>query len=158
MAMSDYGVIAKKNGKVLNNKIFTPMEDTLGFSVSKDNRGKDIEGNYFIYLGDKDLYIAVYKGLFNVYINKNEFIETILDIDNYKTNDYYTKYRYKTNINGIEFDIKRLYDNHRYYLRFTYKGDLYEVLYGYGVDCNIDYWYDMSKNLKRRLERFVGKK
>lgn len=157
MAMLDYGVIAKKNGKILNNKLFTSMEKTLGFKVESDNRGRDIAGDYFLYIGDEDLYIAIYKGLFNVYKEKNKFVDTVFDIDYYKTNDYYTKYRHRTTIENVEFDIKRIYDNNRYYLRFTYKGDLYEVLYGYGVDCNIEYWYDMSPNLKRRLERFIGK-
>ena len=157
MAMIDYGVIAKKNGVVLNDRMFTEMKETLGFEVEKDDKGYDVKDNYFIYLGDKDFYIAIYKGMLKVFKDENKHIKTIWDIDNYASNVCETKHRYKVTIEDVEFDIKRIRDNNRYYLRFTYKGDLYEAMYGYGVDCDIEYWYDMSPNLKRRVERFIGK-
>ena len=58
-------------------------------------------------------------------------------------------------LNGVDFRIKRLAkDRNRYKLRFTYKGDLYEVLYGYGVDINKDSWYGVSPTERRYIDNW----
>ncbi|NFD57280.1 hypothetical protein [Clostridium botulinum] len=41
--------------------------------------------------------------------------------------------------NSIELNIKAFYGSNRYKLRFWYKGDLYETIYGYSVDLDIIY-------------------
>lgn len=158
MAMIDYGVIAKKNGKVVTTDFFTPMIDTLDFECEEDNRGKLLKDNYFVYLGDKDFFVAIYKGIINIYKNKNELIDTIWDIDNYATTWEETKFRYKPTINGINFDIKRFDDGNRYKVRFYYKGDLYEAIYGYGVDLDINLWYNLKNKDKIKIERWINNK
>ncbi|ACA44278.1 hypothetical protein CFSAN001628_007746 [Clostridium botulinum CFSAN001628] len=40
--------------------------------------------------------------------------------------------------NSIELNIKAFYGSNRYKLRFWYKGDLYETIYGYSVDLDIN--------------------
>ena len=60
MAMVDYGAIAWKDGKLISTDMFTPMEDMVGWS---DNSKYKLEGNYFAYIGDKDLVIGFYKSL-----------------------------------------------------------------------------------------------
>mgnify|MGYP000918743794 CR=1 FL=1 len=160
MAMMDYGVIAKKNGKIINNDLFTDMKDTLGFECEKDNRGKQLNGNYFIYLGDEDFFIAFYKGMFNVFKDRNKLIDTILDIDAYVPLELIRypikKYRYKRIIDNVEFDIKRLDEGNRYKVRFYYKKDLYEVIYGYGVDLDIKSWYDLTQSTKNKVLQFLN--
>ena len=59
-------------------------------------------------------------------------------------------------MNGVRLDIKRLDDDHRYYLRFWYQHDCYEAIYGYGIDQNLNYCYDPNPKLMRRLKSFVS--
>jgi hypothetical protein len=58
-------------------------------------------------------------------------------------------------VKGIQFHMKRLADDrNRYKLRFEYKNDLYEVLYGYGVDVNKDSWYDVEPKERRYIDKW----
>jgi hypothetical protein len=69
VAMIDYGAIAFKNGKLISTDMFTPMKDMVGWEDSdKDTyeyNGKEkclkLNGNYFAYIGDKDITIGFYK-------------------------------------------------------------------------------------------------
>ena len=36
MALLDYGVVVKRNGKIINEKVQLTMEEALGFEVNKD--------------------------------------------------------------------------------------------------------------------------
>ena len=36
MALCDYGVVVKRNGKIINENKFLTMEETLGFEVNKN--------------------------------------------------------------------------------------------------------------------------
>ena len=156
MAMIDYGAIAKKNGKLLTTEFFTPMIETLGFECDKDNRECDLKGNYFVYLGDKDFYIAIYRGSINIFKNTNEFVDRIGDLVQYEVTYHETKFRYKRIINGVNFDIKRFDTGNRYKVRFCYKGDMYEAIYGYGVDLDINSWYDLKKKDKNKLQKWMN--
>ena len=55
MAFIDYGAIAFKNGKCIQNSFFMDMKESIGRSID------GIDGNYFSYIGDSDLVIAFYK-------------------------------------------------------------------------------------------------
>lgn len=156
MSYIDYGVIAKKNGKVLNTELFTPMVETIGVTYKRDNEGIDIDGNYFIFLGDKDFYVSIYKGYLK-FFKEDRCIGIIPDLCDY---DYkrYKRFRHKATIEGVDIDIKRYDDINRYYLRFIYKGDVYEAIYGYGVDTDKDYWYGKDKKMYRFLDRFLKEK
>lgn len=154
MAMIDYGVIAKKNGKIVTKSLFTDMKDTMGISIEKSENGKFINGNYFVFLGDRDFYVGIYKGTITVF-NDDKQIHFISDL----YNPYWIKgkkYRHKETINGIDFDIKRIDEGNRYYGRFTYNGDYYEFIYGYGVDTNIDHWYNKSTKAMNKVKRFMN--
>ena len=155
MAMIDYGVIAKKNGKLLTTEMFTPMIDTLGFECEQDDRGCSLEGNYFVYLGDKDFFVGIYKGTINIFKNTNKFVDRIGNIGEYAINWYETKFHYKRTVNGIIFDIKRLDNSNRYKLRFYYKNDLFEAIYGYGVDVDINQWYDLKSKDKIKVKEWM---
>lgn len=136
MAIIDYGVIAKKNKKIVTTELFTKMEDTLGFSIEKTDEGNYIDGNYFVYLGDKEFYVGIYKTCI-IAFSGNKRIGGIYGLyhDSYTKG---TKYSHKETINGVEFNIKRIDENERYYGCFSYKGDFYEFVYGYGVDIDLD--------------------
>lgn len=155
MAMVDYGVIAKKNGKVVTTDLFTKMIDTLGVEYEFDTEGRYIKDNYFVFLGDAEFYVAIYKESLYIF-NKNRHIDTIYYLDYYANTRKGKKFRYKTTINGITFDIKRFDDGYRYIVRFRYKGDVYEAIYGYGVDLDINNWYDLKHKDKIRLQRWLN--
>lgn len=152
MAMMDYGVIAKINGKIVTKSLFTPMKDTMGISIEKADNGSLIDGNEFVFLGDRDFYIGIYKGYITIY-NNTKVIHYISDLYH---PDWIKgiKYRHKETVNGVEFDIKRIDKGNRYYGRFIYKENCYEFIYGYGVDVDIDCWYDKSNRVINKVERF----
>lgn len=152
MAIIDYGVIAKKNKEIVTKELFTKMENTLGFSIEKTNDGNIINGNYFIYLGDKEFYVGIYKTCIKVFSDN----KCIGDIYGLYHEDYIrgTKYSHKEVINGVEFNIKRIDENNRFYGCFSYKGDFYEFIYGYGVDIDLDLWYDKNNKAMNKARRF----
>src|SRR5574344_1860060 len=67
MAMIDYGAIAWKNGKLISTDLFTPMKDMVGWDDSDLDLEPPLEGNYFAYIGDKDLTLAFYKHTMRIY-------------------------------------------------------------------------------------------
>lgn len=180
MAMIDYGSVVKKNGKIIQTEMFMNMKESVGFVIDKELVFKSkyreqlydenynaigyedkecIEtvrpnGNFFSYLGDKELLVLVYKGTL-IFISNDEIIK----IQNDLWYDYELPYKLQKlefTINGVDFKIKRLFNQNRYKLRFTYKGELYEVLYGYGVDVNKDDWYNVSPKERRYIDNWFN--
>lgn len=163
MAMIDYGSVAKKNGKIIQRDMFMNMKEAVGFEIKSAKYNIDgnvfeetIKGNYFSYIGDKDLLICVYKcGLTIVSNNK------VLRFINGLEKDPYLNYKtmvYKFEVNGVKFYLKRLNEqSNRYKLRFEYKNNLYEVLYGYGVDVDKNKWYDVTKKERRYINKWFNK-
>lgn len=179
MAMIDYGSVVKKNGVIIQNEMFMNMKEAVGFVIDKELVFKSMHrkfiydddcnivgyedkesirkvipnDNFFSYIGDKEMLVLVYKGTL-IFISNEE----ILKIQNDLWLDYdlpYELQKLEFNLNGIDFRIKRLAkDRNRYKLRFSYKGDLYEVLYGYGVDVNKDSWYDVSSKERRYIDNW----
>lgn len=83
MAMIDYGAILKVNGKFINkNNLFMDSSDT-GYICEKalyNYDGKeheiDIDGNFFVYAGDKNFLLCFYKSMVYV-IHNNKVIRSI---------------------------------------------------------------------------------
>ena len=176
MAMIDYGSVVKKNGTIIQKEMFMDMGKSIGFVLNEipysyeRNKYDDdfnvigreivnttmrINGEFFSYIGDKELLICIYKGTI-VFISNNKIVK----IQNDLWFDYSLPYRLQKldfSVNGIDFKIKRLskYKN-RYKLRFYYKGDLYECLYGYGVDVRRDVWYDVTPKESRYLDEWFS--
>lgn len=159
MASSDYGLIVKKNGKIVKEI---------------ENRFCDNVYAYHI-ASNKDLAIYVYKNLIKIRTNKTVNINDLMnkynivcaeEISNNKQivwiySGYWRvypiiKYRYKFTINNIDFNIKRIENGDRFYLRFRFDGDLYEIVYGYLIenDTDVDNWYDV-KYLSNRCRNFI---
>lgn len=154
MAKSDYGVIAKKDGKLVTTAFFTPMLHTLGTVFEQTPDGRGIEGHYFVYLGEPDFYVAIYKGMLGVF-SQNQPLVHLSGLEDSPSLPYQT-YRYRTTIQGVDLDIKRLDDGHRYYLRFWYNHHCYEAIYGYGIDQNLSACYGQNPKLMRRLTQFLS--
>lgn len=63
--MIDYGALLRVDGKLVNNEMFMDASDT-GYVCEKAYYPKydeeiDIDGNYFVYAGDKELLLCFYK-------------------------------------------------------------------------------------------------
>jgi hypothetical protein len=156
MAALDYGSIVKVNGKMVQTKMFMDMKKSVGYTVSKSVYGGneiEIKGNFFSYLGDKEFTVCVYKTCL-VFLLKGKVVKVIHGTDN----NYdlpYEKFTHKDNINGIKIMIKgNKTGEYRYKLRFWYKNNLYECIYGYGVDLNLKYWYNLHNNEKNYLSKY----
>jgi hypothetical protein len=106
-------------------------------------------GNYFAVIGDQELAIAFYKqwcvvALNGVIDNRDSNVSGIN-----RTYDYIWfeghKKAFKKDCKLLrQFKIKLMdprSDAGVYLARFYYKGDLYEVLYGYGIDPNPKFLY-----------------
>lgn len=160
MAILDYGSVVKKNGKIIQNEMFMNMKEAVGFTIDtisykyfSEYSNKEeccevkINDNCFSYIGDEELLLCIYKG--SIYFISNG---QILKIQRDLWLDYdipYCLQKLEFSLNEIDFRIKRLFNQNRYLLRFVYKGDLYEVIYGYGVDVDKDSWYNVSRKEKR---------
>ena len=105
-----------------------------------------------MYLGDRDFYVAIYKCGLHIF-SHNEHIKVIYGLED---DSYYKgkKYSLKCVVKGVEFNIKRIDEGNRYYGSFSYKGDFYDFIYGYGVDTDIRYWYDKSNKAINKVKRF----
>lgn len=76
MAIRDYGAVLKVDGKIINTEMFMKGSDT-GYVLDKAKYrydGEDheihIDGNFFVYAGDKELLLTFYKESFYVIENK----------------------------------------------------------------------------------------
>ena len=133
MAMVDYGAIAWKDGKLISTDMFTPMEDMVGWT---DNGKYKLEGNYFAYIGDKDLVIGFYKSLMYIcYCSDDGYIEEPIWFgwENFKG---WHKWKSLFSIGDDEVEIiVRPRKFHDYYIcTMKYRGHKYKVAFGYGVD------------------------
>ena len=134
MAVIDYGAIVWKDGKLISTDMFTPMEDMVGWT---DNHEHRLEGNYFAFIGDKDLTLGFYKDVITIYS---------ATADCYNDTYYFCgvpfkgwRYWREWCLIGPDADeaeiIVRPRKFHDYYIcKMKYRGHKYKVAFGYGVD------------------------
>jgi len=127
----------------------TFVSDCKGNVIEKNR----IKNNYFAYIGDEDLTIGFYKYWFVIYTNKKEF--------NYAFS--LKKKAYTFNINGAHIHMKSLDDANRVWkCEMSYKGNKYTIVYGYGIDSNIETWNSvkykyLDKKLANKVDRIYKK-
>jgi len=112
-------------------------------------------GSYMALIGDKDFMIGFYKeGFMLVYDGIMANVEEVakkhgVDVDTYDWFDTHKKPKVY-NLDRIgKFVVKRITnktDDNVYLAKFEYKGNKYEVLYGYGVDPSIDFMCDPKRS------------
>lgn len=138
MAMIDYGAIAWKDRKLISTDMFTDMEEMVGWSDKDSDKDihKKLDGNWFAYIGDKDLVVCFYKQTMKIYKpGKEEHPE---DTIFFGMEDFigWTRWEHNFYLNKDYVQIK-VYpvDGHEYYLcKMKYRGHKYKVAFGYGVD------------------------
>ena len=175
--MIDYGAIAWKNGKLISTDMFTPMKDMVGWDDSDLDIEPPLEGNYFAYIGDKDLTLAFYKDIMRIHHSTHLYDNNIIYFGS-ESFEGWKRWRFWTISNGkyVEIIVKSKRFHEYYVCHMKYNGDKYKVAFGYGVDLGyyekwriIDYfgtpWYKIGSrwrdikydlflyNIKLRLKR-----
>lgn len=169
MAMLDYGAVVKKNGKIISTKMFenfsnlkyekkevikttedgeeytsyeTVVDETLIQTTDYDGKPttKSMAGNYFALIGDADMLIGFYKTWFALAIDKKQVDNSDYSDWAYSEikRDFVREYPVLGKLITKRLD-KRVNSCNVFVATFTYKGDKYEVMYGYGVDTDRNY-------------------
>ena len=130
--MIDYGAIAWKNGKLISTDMFTDMEDMVGWS---DDGEHSLEGNYFAYIGDKDLTLAFYKTSMRIYRPTFSYDNDNIFFGSERFEGWKKWWMWTTsNHKDAEIIVKPKRFHGYYVCRMKYNGDKYKVAFGYGVD------------------------
>lgn len=144
MALNDYGVVIKRNGKIINADNDLTMEEVLGFEVNKSIPCKIYEDEYDFnpaedyvgWAGDKDYFIGFNRCTAQLFIRRNEDYECkfiarngkdLLYVDNY-LDEKNKAYSYSWHHIGSNEDRK--------ILTLNTPDAKWEILYGYGIDPN----------------------
>lgn len=99
--------------------------------------------------------IMFYKDSIQIFNDAGVLSDVIFPID-YYYHGKGKKYRLKIRRAGIDFDIKRIDDGNRYIAKFKIDDNKkYEVIYGYGVDFDLDAWYGLKPSKKEQLKRWI---
>ncbi|MBS5083240.1 MAG: hypothetical protein KH031_24155 [Clostridiales bacterium] len=203
MAMIDYGALLRINGKFINKNIGLFMnQSNTGYILEKaryknssvNDKYININGNFYVYAGDKNLLLTFHKGSFYVisngiilksisfvpfiaetfYINDISIKVAHLEPDIQANSDKIETWKEFVRNNWINatgeekiYDlehgfqeykrfIKRVkrarrnsiykYRTNRWNVEWKYNGDKYEVIFGYGIDPNIETWNEIKNN------------
>ena len=111
-----------------------------------------IGGNWFAYAGDTEFVVGFYKQMVMTWYKGEQKIHWLRW-------DYAGKYSIYIEVGGTKLHFKALSDNKDvYYGRFRYKGDLYEVVFGYGIDPDQSTWNRVKKiYCDKKTIKFVDK-
>lgn len=179
MAVSDYGAVAKKNGKLLiaskdnwmqnftdlkyeTKEVYVEEKDGLGYYEDRVVVDETlVEGyNYQtkqqemfsmidrsqILIGDKEMMFSTYKQSFDIAID-GKLIQDLPFMY-----EWFEKHKkdYVVELPKVgRITVRRLDKKPRWYnifiATFYYKGDKYEVMFGYGVDKDLNYVFS-NKN------------
>ena len=177
MAMMDYGALVKKNGKLITNPkggLFqnystlsygttVEIKDKTGEVIGWDQEGdeskrfvdmyegepklRSVIGNHMAVIGDEDYLFGFYKDFWGFFNHQKEIN------GGYVSRDGHVVYKVKLPCCDVAlkwWDPK--YKTRIGTARFIYKGDIYEVLFGYGIDPNPKFLFGKG------IERYLGKK
>lgn len=141
MALTDYGVIATKNGKLITGIADTKglyrinPKSTLGFEITNENQ--DILN--VLYVGNWNFHVGFYKQTFTCGqhgVNNNR--NYLLLENTLRKKVWYLKEC------GINIKIKQIQDC-RYMMSFKLDGDFYNIYFGYGVECGLMEYFKKHK-------------
>ena len=109
-------------------------------------------GNWFAYAGDTEFVVGFYKQQVMTWYKGEQKIHWLRW-------DYNNRYSVYLEVGGTKMKFKAL-SSHKdaYYGRFRYKGDLYEVVFGYGIDPDQKTWNRVKHQYcDKKTIRFVDK-
>lgn len=181
MSIVDYGAVVKKNGKIItdpkgdlfqnySNLKYEPIDETIitykrydldTCKLSDEIESYSMGGNMMALIGDEQFLIGFYKQDFTLALNK----VMIQYSDAYTTMwEWFDKHKKPfviklDNIPELSDIVISLVNRNldyldKFFAKFTYKGDKYEVLFGYGVDPNPKYLYGKQSYFYHHKERY----
>ena len=111
-----------------------------------------MEGNWFAYAGDTELVVGFYKQMVMTWYKGEQKIHWLRW-------DYNNRYSVYLEVSGTKMKFKALSSHKQaYYGRFRYKGDLYEVVFGYGIDPDQKTWNRVKHQYcDKKTIKFVDK-
>ena len=171
MAMIDYGAIAWKDGKLISTDMFTDMEEMVGWT-DKDSNLKvheKLDGNWFAYIGDKDLTICFYKYVMYIYCPNDSLShkDTIyFGSENYEEWCRWHTWVFPDKNDCIDLIVTPVAGHEYYICKMKYRGHKYKVAFGHGVDLDyykkfhiIDYygtpWFKISELYGRIKDKII---
>lgn len=154
MACVDYGAVVFKDGVVQNeNQFFMDMNGAVGWER------EDISGGYFAFVGDEHLTLAFYKNRCHILVNKETFAELWGLYEDYRP---IPKSRHLT-VGNTNLHFRFIGDSDRVlWLTFYYRGNHYDIVYGYGIDSKFSVWdrvkiQYLGKRLSRKVDLLYGR-
>lgn len=170
MALVDYGVVIKRNGKIINKDKFLTMEETLGFEVNQSISCKRYEDEYHFnpaedytgWAGDKNCFIGFYKCSAQLFIRTGEGYECKFIARDHK-DLLYTDIYIDENNQAYNYSWYHVGSNDdRKILILNTPNAKWEILYGYGVDNNYKvqldcaFEYGISTDEIEHIAKFHG--
>lgn len=102
MAVIDYGALLKVNGEFINKNCNLFMNKSNTGYILEEARYADtfihIDGNFYVYAGDKNLLLTFYKGYFYVIVDEN--IVKCINYNPFISEEFY--------INGVNIKVSHL--------------------------------------------------
>ena len=134
--------------------------DCRGNPIRIDGR---IDGNYFAYAGDEDFTVAVYK-TGAVFVGKAipekfTFCDMAFDYEDWHLGESRMVKNFSVQIGNetVFVKVKRIAaSNRQFFMSFRYKGNLYQLVYGYGIDSDKKVWDEVKTHYSnKKVIRFV---
>ena len=131
--------------------------------VGADCRGNSthvsggIDGNYFVYVGDKHFTAVFYKNRAGFYEDGKRVSYWYGAESSYDRQERWYHKSARLVVGGVSIHIKEIAPNISW-ARFSYKGDHYDVVYGYGIDHDRNTWNEIKVSyLGRKCARLVDR-
>ena len=168
---SDCGECSRRKTEHHSHPTLGEWDTTISDCQGNDIYIKDkLDRNFFAYVGDEDFTIAFYKTS-AVITNKNKtlyarlwygfYSEDLGDTDETAIcRKMVRRFEIKTANEIVCLKIKRIGEGEsKFYMRFIYKHNVYEIIYGYGIDPNKEVWNEVkhiysTKKAIRVVDRF----
>lgn len=161
MAMIDYGAVVFKNGVCQNpSEFIMDMQKSVGWSDSDGPDRERTDGNFMVYAGDEHLTVAAYKYYCRILSEKSVALE-LWGSAPFGSEKRHKSYRFS--VGDTSFCLRELGNCSRVlWLQFSYKGDHYNVVYGYGIDPDPKVWNDvkvryLGKKLAQQVDRLYSR-
>lgn len=152
MALVDYGVVIKRNGKIINTDNDLTMKEVLGFEINKDITCKIYEDEYDFnpaedyvgWAGDENCFIGFARCTAQLFIRRNEDYECKFIARNGKDLLYVDNYLDEKN-KSYSYSWRHLGSNEDRKILTLHTPDAkWEVLYGYAIDPDYNVQLDCA--------------
>lgn len=169
---SDCGNCPRRSVKHMSDPELGEWDATTGDCRGAEIRRGGLDGNYFAYIGDRELTFCFYKTLCVAVLN-GEIVAEYYGAQPY-TDGFCPKSKVRLNAEipdgmlgvikpAAHIRIKQLDDSRGrvYHFRTRYKDDRYDVIYGYGIDPDKKVWDSvkvqyLGKKLAAKVDRLCA--